>query len=155
MRVRQEFINVALPDGIVYSTLNGQSNSAWTLNHTASVKVILNDGMLMGIHAWSGDPYGSGYKYKAIAVDVNGLRPPNKMGKDTFIFAITPEFGVGPHGFGPSGAGTTEIITDPNNYNREYVKNTSQWACNKAKYGAWCTALIMLDGWEIKDDYPW
>ena len=28
-------------------------------------------------------------------------------------------------------------------------------ACNKTKSGSACSALIMMDGWEIKDDYPW
>ena len=27
--------------------------------------------------------------------------------------------------------------------------------CNKNKKGIACLAVILMDGWEIKDDYPW
>lgn len=27
--------------------------------------------------------------------------------------------------------------------------------CNKNSSGDYCGALIQMDGWEIKDDYPW
>jgi len=27
--------------------------------------------------------------------------------------------------------------------------------CNKNKEGVACLAVILMDGWEIKDDYPW
>lgn len=27
--------------------------------------------------------------------------------------------------------------------------------CNKTMTGTRCTQLIILDDWEIKDDYPW
>lgn len=48
------------------------------------------------------------------------------------------------------------------NYDRTTILGTGWGACNsKASGGGYwgpgdaCSALIMLDGWEIKDDYPW
>ena len=29
------------------------------------------------------------------------------------------------------------------------------YQCNKTGRGAWCGALIIMDGWKISDDYPW
>jgi hypothetical protein len=41
------------------------------------------------------------------------------------------------------------------NWSRENLMGTDAGACNKAKTGVFCSALIMKDGWQIKDDYPW
>ena len=44
----------------------------------------------------------------------------------------------------------------PIGYNRDELANGSDYrACNKSKGGAFCAALIVMDGWQIKDDYPW
>ena len=31
----------------------------------------------------------------------------------------------------------------------------NKYNCSKSARGEWCAAVIMLDNWEIKDDYPW
>ena len=33
--------------------------------------------------------------------------------------------------------------------------NNNDEYCNKNKNGKACLAVIIMDGWEIKDDYPW
>ena len=38
---------------------------------------------------------------------------------------------------------------------REELLSDSQYMCNKNQNMAGCSALIMKDGWQIKDDYPW
>lgn len=38
---------------------------------------------------------------------------------------------------------------------RNKLKSTVEYACNTKSKGIWCSALIIADGWEIKDDYPW
>ena len=103
-----------------------------------------------------------------IVVDINGKAKPNIYGRDKFIFYIfsqkadwyntgagnvaqkIPEAGLYPDGYG---------------YDRERMKNDSWRGCNRrgdeeslgnqAQAGAYCTALIMLDGWKIADDYKW
>lgn len=73
-------------------------------------------------------------------VDVNGRKGPNTYGKDVFYFMITGKNRlVGYNFYG---------------WNREQILEKS---CNKTSSGQnrACAALIMMDGWEIKDDYPW
>lgn len=85
---------------------------------------------------------------RAITVDINGHAKPNKYGRDVFVFNVS-EKGVTPH---MQKDGETYKIKR----NRtELLTSSSQYACNKQKLGIWCAAVIMADGWEIKDDYPW
>ena len=95
---------------------------------------------------------------KAFAVDINGLKSPNTIGKDTFVFWISKYNGLAPFGYGNftsiDGGGSSQVFGTT--YDRDIIKeDSSNNACNKNKEGFWCTALIMMDGWEIKDDYPW
>ncbi len=102
-----------------------------------------------------------------IEVDINGDKKPNVYGRDKFIFHIFSQkaewynggdghvsVNIPKGGFYPDGFG----------YSRETLLNDSWRGCHKindetpksANYlGAFCTALIMLDGWEIKKDYNW
>lgn len=71
-------------------------------------------------------------------IDVNGYKGPNVWGKDVFRIALLDN----PKGRYRLG----EAINS-----REYIlKNhcTASYAYN-------CAAVIMMDGWKIKDDYPW
>lgn len=85
-----------------------------------------------------------------IHVDLNGLRKPNKMGKDIFSFTVSSYSRyesksilnkLRPYG----GSSTRESLLNDTNDNN----------CNKNKNGQFCSAVIMKDGWQIKDDYPW
>lgn len=93
---------------------------------------------------------------KAIAIDINGLKRPNTAGKDLFVFWITKYDGIVPFGFG-SFSSIDSFGEEQNfsQYDRDMLTGTKSYACNKDKKGFWCTALIMMDGWEIKNDYPW
>ncbi len=95
-------------------------------------------------------------------VDVNGLKKPNTLGKDIFAFylafvqrvsASCPEDTLTKIGFFPVGA-SCEAIND-----RDYLLNESQFACKKDRSltyaGAFCSSVIMFDGWKINKDYPW
>ena len=42
------------------------------------------------------------------------------------------------------------------NWTRKNIINTAQnYGCRKDKTGELCAALIMVDGWQMKSDYPW
>ena len=89
-----------------------------------------------------------------LAIDINGFAPPNQFGKDLFYLYLSSE-----HKLYPMGVYSTsecQFPSDPN-HDRNVLKNSSclGYACNKQSRGMWCGALIMIDGWEIKDDYPW
>ena len=129
-----------------YKTLNSNT-TAGIVTNASNFVVALADGTFITIQQ---QEYAT---HKIIGVDVNGYKPPNQAGKDFFIFNIQPKYGVTPYGFGITN------ITAGHNFGYEYNRNTllgsTGVSCNKANYGYWCAALIMLDNWEIKDDYPW
>ena len=64
---------------------------------------------------------------QTVYVDLNGIKPPNTLGKDVFMFYV--DFSKG--------------IVWPN---RGDCNNTSS---------SGCSGKIMRDGWQIKSDYPW
>ncbi len=73
-------------------------------------------------------------------VDINGRKGPNAFGRDIFYFMISNKNKlVGYNYYG---------------WNREQILENS---CNKTHNGRndACSTVIMMDGWEIKDDYPW
>lgn len=79
-----------------------------------------------------------------IAIDINGPNPPNIMGKD--IFCAT--YG---HNAYKANYYKLQMYNFLNRNRDELLKS----GCNKNDFGGECGALIEMDGWEIKDDYPW
>lgn len=74
--------------------------------------------------------------------DINGDKEPNRFGSDIFYYNIDMKINK----FYPSGYGKTR---------EELVSASDRNACNIKKYGYYCGMLIMYDGWQISDDYPW
>ena len=73
-----------------------------------------------------------------ITADINGLRGANTVGKDIFMFQV-------------------ESRTGKFDFYHNYLKsNTRQDVYNRCKSASnTCGRLILMDGWEIKEDYPW
>ena len=86
-----------------------------------------------------------------ILVDINGFKKPNKYGRDVFAFSIQHEKKFIPAGIGYS----SDIESSKEEYERDWLINGNIRGCSRDNIGFWCAALIMMDGWEIKDDYPW
>lgn len=102
-------------------------------------------------------------------IDINGLKKPNRIGRDVFPFTIQWISKDAEHvegdsvcsapisrmrlGLFPVGGGCI-----PSN-SREELKENTYGGCKKGSNfrdaGYLCGALIMFDGWEIKKDYPW
>ncbi len=88
---------------------------------------------------------------KFYMVDLNGFTRPNKIGRDIFSFSVST-IGVRPTNVDddeiPANVGRTrdELRDGPSKQN---------YNCSRNARGLWCSALIMADGWEIRDDYPW
>ena len=84
---------------------------------------------------------------KLIFVDVNGPKPPNRHSRDVFTFEFDQTYGFSTEGVNyiKKGifAGRTSLFT-------------AMHGC-KSSNTSWdyCAALIIYDGWEIADDYPW
>lgn len=91
-------------------------------------------------------------KGRGFFIDINGDKKPNTFGKDVFLLYLSKnKRSVIFHSW--DDGGIDNPITDRNRLkNGPSVYN---YQCNKTGKGAWCGALIMLDGWKIKDDYPW
>lgn len=79
-------------------------------------------------------------------VDINGFQKPNTLGKDVFymIFNLNKKV-FQMHQYG------TASNTASSGYNREDYLYT----CSEDDGSQTCGQLIYLDGWQIKDDYPW
>ena len=101
-----------------------------------------------------------------INVDINGDKKPNVYGRDKFIFHVFSQkanWYNGGHGDIASSVPKGGLYPDGYGYTRERLLTDSWRGCHVNKsdtpignyLGAFCTALIMLDGWEIKDDYNW
>ena len=78
------------------------------------------------------------YKNIIFKVDINGFDKPNVIGKD--VFNMTFDLRKKAFGFHNYGSST-----------RQSVLNN----CKTDENAQICGYLIFLDGWEIKDDYPW
>ena len=104
-----------------------------------------------------------------IFIDLNGSKKPNILGKDIFTmwFCNIPfdiqgkngEIGYAKVGFSAHGLKTSFSVSRDNivSGNMPYISSTVG-GCSKTGEGypgLDCAALIMVDGWEIKDDYPW
>ncbi len=80
-----------------------------------------------------------------IFVDINGKQNPNIVGRDWYMFYFdgTRQMKLKPFAYGNLDRETL----------KEYCGNNPPEEGVSANF--YCTALIMFDGWEIKDDYPW
>lgn len=94
-----------------------------------------------------------------LEMDVNGPKPPNRAGYDQFQFYLYRKYGnLAP--ISEVSALTREEILQ----GKEVVIDGSMHyvSCKKSKtteddiyYRHGCTALLIMDGWDFKKDYPW
>ena len=78
-----------------------------------------------------------------IMVDLNGAKKPNVVSKDIFFMRISQSM--------------KKLYFVDANTDRDVAKDNELYGCNKTatSAGLFCGKLIQLDGWQIKDDYPW
>jgi len=150
VKVMKEYSTSELKNEVQRKQLNGSNYSGTTYNWANSTHISLINGSMVSMNLNSSAEAGLW-----VAIDVNGISKPNTIGKDTFLFFLSSEYGLRPLG----DQGSPSPWRFPNGiYNRKIVTgkagNTSL-ACNKTKSGYWCSALIMMDGWKISADYPW
>ena len=92
-----------------------------------------------------------------ISIDINGNKLPNQYGRDVFVFSIFP---FSEQSRGKVVPGTNDQCGNGaihNELTRERLTTSGCATCKSdyTGYGYGCAALIMKDGWQIKDDYPW
>lgn len=79
------------------------------------------------------------YRNINFKVDINGLKKPNTNGKDVFIMAldlINNKFSM--HNY--------SAVTSRSRYVNQCATDDGSQVCGQ---------LIIMDGWQIKNDYPW
>ena len=80
----------------------------------------------------------------SVAIDVNGEKLPNVVGRD--IFWTTYGYNISKE---------KHYILQMSNYYNKSRDELLRSDCNKNNLGQYCGAVIEIDGWEIKEDYPW
>ena len=150
LNIGAEYIDKPLPKDMDYYTPSGGVNNAsGGHQNTYTPKIFLNDGTFFTVTGINGSTQNS----YSIVVNLNGYSHPNRWGRDIFAFAIVKGKGFVPYG---QYTGIGEVGDFGDSLDRDQItKSGNTRACNKQQDGIWCAALIMLDGWEIKDDYPW
>ena len=108
------------------------------LSNNVLVNVAFGTGCLDGEKNPDGTCVTLVYKNIIFKVDINGFDKPNVSGKD--VFNMTFDLRKKAFGFHNYGSST-----------RQSVLNN----CKTDENAQICGYLIFLDGWEIKDDYPW
>ena len=149
-----------------WKSLDGTYDASESWNNSYPMYA-LPDGMLLRFNGL--DYYNStnaenhSKTHLKIHVDLNGDRGPNRYGRDVFIFSIFPYEWPYPHDVQTAGKlvpGTNDQCGggyQHNNMTRDQLLTSGCATCKSdyTGFGYGCAAVIMKDGWEIKDDYPW
>ncbi len=140
-----------ISDEIKYTRPNGSIEDTFTPFYSNALVISTVDGMTFYL---SEAMISSATSFQSILVDINGYKNPNRFGRDLFVFSILPDYGLVPYGY----KGSCDEGNAYDTFDREYLKSAWRYGCSKQAgqtNGAFCSALIMTDGWEIRDDYPW
>ena len=162
----QEFMDKYIAPYIKDISTRAKNNG----NYNNSKEYIFADGTT--IYAWTLNSTLQQCIFIRLQVDINGDAGLNILGKDVFSFFIFPK----KLSFYNSGTGDIAqnipkggLYPDGYGYTRNTMLNYAWRGCNKRggkavdssgvernnAGGAFCTALIMYDGWQIKEDYNW
>lgn len=143
-----EYYGMENPLEITYKRLSGTDITTLAYYDKLTPKVVLSNGT---VAAFANN--GSGYIFY---IDINGKRLPNRYGIDLFALSVSDKKGIVPFGYNTSGSSEeSSFFWGSDNPDRNVLTGTNPNACSSKSSGAWCTALIIYDNWEIKNDYPW
>lgn len=150
IKLSKQTVGEAKKNGITYYQLSGKPETALTTVYDSGKIVTLASGAQLLFADVTVYTYDENRRRKGITVDLNGFKKPNKYGRDIFSFLITPD------GVTYSRYNDTER-NDVTRTRKQLLNGPSAYSyqCNKQGRGMWCAGVIMMDGWEIKDDYPW
>ena len=109
------------------------------LPHTGnSLVLLLNDGSKLTTGFWSTIEF---------TIDTNGDKKPNKCGYDIFSVSLGENNSSNQISFNCFGNTREEVI--------EALKEGANYTDSACGQSDCYTNLLMMDGWEFKDDYPW
>lgn len=146
LKVMNEYSSTELKKLAPRKNLNGTEYVGKVYNNANAYHFTLLDGSMITTHLNSTSEGGLW-----VGIDVNGLAKPNQLGRDTFLYFFSTEYGLRP--LGDRG---TPSNWSYGTYTRKKVgpKGSHAHSCTKSKQGYWCAALIMQDGWTMSSDYP-
>ena len=147
VKYQAEYTSAELKKQVSRKLLNGNSYTGTTYNGANSAHFTLLDGSMITMNLNNSSEGGLW-----VGIDVNGLSNPNQVGRDTFLFFFSSEYGL--RALGDQG---TPSAWRYGTYSRSTVgpNGSKSNACSSKKTGYWCSALIIYDGWEMASDYPW
>ncbi|MBP3924995.1 type II secretion system protein [bacterium] len=82
-----------------------------------------------------------------LLADVNGKQKPNQQGRDIFIFLLCPDVNNSSYHCGSAQKHFCSYRGETTN------RTTALNSCKTSPY--YCSGLLMHDGWEFKEDYPY
>lgn len=126
------------------SNLDGTS-PLWFDLITPRYLMALNDGTVVGVDIDStniGTPENRNDVIWAIIffVDLNGIKEPNIIGRDIFAFNLRTQ---------------DDAKFMPYSYSTSTYSSSLSGCQSGGLESRFCTAVIIMDGWQIKDHYPW
>lgn len=154
-----------------FPTVNGQYNMFYTLDGALLpptgyspqnfYSCVLSNGMILGIRKdyntrGTSDPR----HFITFAVDVNGHRGKNTLGKDIFMYTLAINYKGKNYKFATGNKNNTNMHIE---YSDEKLKTDKsiKGICNPTAPsgqdwlpGAACSVIIQRNGWQIPDDYP-
>jgi prepilin-type N-terminal cleavage/methylation domain-containing protein len=124
-----------------YRNMDGSVATDPVLTSNDSVAIVLQDS------AWIIISNEKDNGYKTIAIDINGQKRPNIIGKDIFLFTIQGKYGLTPYGYANGG-----VETFGTKYSKTVLLNSNPYGCKHN--GAYCAAYVMSMNWQMDEDYP-
>ncbi len=141
-----------------YSAIESLDRTATSFWVVGIQKYTMSNGMVFAVRTTVYEGADRQKSFAAIAVDINGYKKPNRMGRDVFIMSLYPyvegykkkKLVFGNHE--QCGNGAHHYLLSRNS-----LVNSGCGTCNSnhSGYGFACGLLIQMDGWQIKNDYPW
>ncbi|MCD8024855.1 MAG: type II secretion system GspH family protein [Candidatus Gastranaerophilales bacterium] len=159
IKISETTVSDARLEGYKWLQISGNEETGlWNLRVSGEHRIItLSSGVQIFLPTiyTSGQTSNATSKSTGFLVDLNGFNKPNQLGKDLFYFTLHINKGL-----------LLAYKNDDESYDdipmrtREELMDKSQsptysYQCNKQGRGLWCGALIMVDNWEIRSDYPW
>ncbi|MCD7879210.1 MAG: type II secretion system GspH family protein [Candidatus Gastranaerophilales bacterium] len=133
-----------------YMPVTKQENTSYVIkstsdgDYTPDYIYTFNDGSFIAAFSTYKCVSGISFYY-----DINGQKSPNTSSKDVFYFHI------GQYDESSQKIHLTKVCSGEGCTTRWNRNNTLKSCQNHIDYTSACTTLLQLDGWEVKDDYPW
>ena len=126
-------------DNFCWTNLNGRRIGWQVKSDESRMLFTLADGTVVFYPRNTTDINGNPAYTKLFYVDINGSKKPNIIGRDVFVFYVVDYDNIKPFCY---------------NTSADYIKSHCNKSIAENNYNC-CTAKIMYDGWQIKEDYPW